>query len=155
MNRIEKRNRIGICSVTLVLMIIFPFLQTGIGLFVAIVEVMLLVIFGFAVGPLFGEQLGKSTGGLFLGSGRHEKTPLLSEAESAMKRCDYIRALELYRSVQDDFPAYMPIYQPLFELLAHRLPDREQMRHVYRIGWNAMAGDQRHRLEHLFQQFNH
>ncbi len=127
--------------------------QDQIGFGMPIIEIFLMVVLGFTVGPMIAGIVGKPVGSLYAGTANHQKIPLLSEAESAAKRQEYVRASELYRSAQQEFPHYLPLYQPLFDLLINKLHDTDTARMIYRSGWNVLSGEERKKLSHLFNEF--
>ncbi len=155
MGRKEIFIRIFSAILTIFVMIIVLMLSTKLGIFMAIFETLLLILFAYAVGPLLALLLGIKAGQLFTGSRKHELLPLMSEAETLCKRGEYEKSILLYRDIQEQFPNHFPLYRPLFELLFVRTEDPEEARAVYKVGWMKMNEEDRKRLEHLFQEFQH
>ncbi len=155
MGKQERTNRIYIALITVVVMIVVNHLSTILGFTVPIIEIFLVVLVGFSVGPLIGERMGAHAGIFYSGTTQKIKIPYLSEAESAMKRQDLARAKELYLRAQHDYPTYLPLYHPLFELLIRKLHDTETARIVYRSGWAVSDSINRKKLEHLFEEYPH
>ncbi len=150
----EKRMRTLFSIIIIAIMISLFIWYSQIGIVMAIFQVILLVILGYAIGPVIAQLLGVKSGELFTGSKRHIDIPLLSEAETLAKRYEFEKSAELYREIQKEFPDHLPLYHPLFDILINRLNYRETARLVYRTGWMAMKEDKRSRLEQLFHEID-
>ncbi len=150
----EKRTRIVITLATLAVAAYSFLWRQKVGISLALVQTFLLLVVAYSSAPVIADLLGIKAGRLFTGKQKTTEIPLLSEAESAVRREDFEKAVKLYRDIQDKFPDYLPLYKPLLEVLLIRLNNKEEAREVYRIGWMKMNKSQRKKLERLFKEYS-
>ncbi len=147
MTKVEIRTRTFLAIIVAILLV-YLFYQ---GL--AIPAAFVLVVWAYVIAPLVADRLGVEAGTMFVGKRRHTEQPLASRAQALMKQCNYSDAFKEYNELAEKFPTSIELYQPLFELAFTKLNDPESARDIYKVGWNAMEGDQRKKLERLFNEF--
>jgi len=116
----------------------------------AIPAVAVLVVFAYTIAPVIALRFGIEASTLFMGRDRHTVQPLISRAQALMKNHMYEDAFREYCTIANDFPDVLELYQPLFELAFQKLHNPEAARALYKQGWNAVNGEQRKKLEYLF-----
>jgi hypothetical protein len=154
-NRKELKSRLFTAIVLIFTMGISFTLYGKIGQNLAVVEVILLVALAYTVAPVAAQVIGKRSGELFTGSSRKVvSAPLLSKAEALVKQHKYEEATELYLSIQNEFPYYLPLYYPLLDLLYTKLDQPEKGRQIYKEGWMAVTESERKTLQRLFKEYS-
>ncbi len=119
----------------------------------AIPAAFVFVVWAYIIAPLIADRLGIEAGTIFVGKRRHTAQPITSRAQALMKQCKYEEAFEEYREIAVKFPDCLELYQPLFYIAFTKLHDFESARSLYKIAWVAMEGEQRKKLERLFNEF--